>query len=82
MLTLHGKTRGSGPDDSLAFSPDGYRLFTSPTERGRDAEMQVWDATPMPDEPAADRHNYHDASRWITLDGDAPVPIGRCDPLP
>ena len=53
LLTLEGKNRGSIFNDSLAFSPDGHRLHYIPGGRGRDAEVQVWDATPMPDEPAA-----------------------------
>ncbi len=55
MLTL--KTAGvdrvgsNGLGNSgFAFSPDGHRLFYLPGGSRRDAEVQVWDATPMPDE--------------------------------
>ncbi len=36
----------------LAFGPDGRRLSYIPGGSRREAEVQVWDATPMPDEPA------------------------------
>jgi serine/threonine protein kinase/WD40 repeat protein len=34
----------------FAFSSDGHRLFYLPGGSRRDAEVQVWDATPLPDE--------------------------------
>ena len=37
----------------LAFGPDGHRLSYIPCGSRRVAEVQVWDATPMPDEPAS-----------------------------
>jgi serine/threonine protein kinase/WD40 repeat protein len=43
---------GSG-NSGFAFSPDGHRLSYVPGGSRREAEVQVWDATPMPDEPAA-----------------------------
>jgi WD40 repeat protein len=55
MLTL--KTTGvdlvgsNGLGNSgFAFSPDGHRLFYLPGGSRREAEVQVWDATPMPEE--------------------------------
>jgi hypothetical protein len=36
----------------LAFGPDSHRLSYIPCGLRREAEVQVWDATPMPDEPA------------------------------
>jgi hypothetical protein len=36
----------------FAFSPDGRRLSYLPGGSRRQAEVQVWDAKPMPDEPA------------------------------
>ena len=36
----------------FAFSPDGHRLSYLPGGSRREAEVQVWDAKPMPDEPA------------------------------
>jgi RNA polymerase sigma factor (TIGR02999 family) len=33
----------------FAFSPDGQRLFYIPAGNRRDAEVQVWDATPLPE---------------------------------
>src|SRR5262249_19325998 len=57
MLTL--KTNGvdlagsNGLGNSgFAFSPDGHRLSYLPGGSRRQAEVQVWDAKPMPDEPA------------------------------
>jgi hypothetical protein len=40
-------------NSGFAFSPDGHRLFHLPGGSRRKAEVQVWDATPMPDEPPA-----------------------------
>ncbi len=45
-------SNGSG-NSGFAFSPDGHRLSYLPGGSRRDAEVQVWDATPMPDESAA-----------------------------
>jgi eukaryotic-like serine/threonine-protein kinase len=57
MLTL--KTSGvalSGGDSlgssGFAFSPDGHRLSYLPGGSRREAEVQIWDARAMPDEPA------------------------------
>ena len=36
----------------FAFSSDGHRLFYLPGGWRRDAEVQVWDATPLPDDRA------------------------------
>jgi WD40 repeat protein len=36
----------------FAFSPDGLRLFHVPAGNRRDAEVQVWDATRLPDDRA------------------------------
>ena len=55
ILTLQTTRRdligSSGLGSSgLAFSHDGYRLFFVPGgARRRDAEVQVWDATPLPE---------------------------------
>jgi WD40 repeat protein len=44
------------PTRSLSFSPDGNRLFYVAGSYGREATVQVWDATPLPDErPEASR---------------------------
>ncbi len=40
------------PTRSLSFSPDGNRLFSVAGSYGREATVQVWDATPLPDEEA------------------------------
>jgi eukaryotic-like serine/threonine-protein kinase len=40
------------PTRSLSFSPDGNRLFFVVGSYGREATVQVWDATPLPDEQA------------------------------
>ena len=41
---------------SLSFSPDGNRLYYIVGSNGREARVQVWDATPLPDErPEASR---------------------------
>jgi WD40 repeat protein len=37
-------------NSGFAFSGDGRRLFYVPGGSRRDAEVQVWDATPLPDE--------------------------------
>jgi eukaryotic-like serine/threonine-protein kinase len=37
---------------SLSFSPDGNRLYYMVGSNGREARVQVWDATPLPDERA------------------------------
>ena len=57
MLTLN--TNGVAPStgeslgsSGFAFSPDGRRLSYLPGGSRRAAEVQVWDATAMPDEPA------------------------------
>ncbi len=42
----------STPIRSLSFSPDGNRLFHIVGSYGREATVQVWDATPLPDEKA------------------------------
>ena len=34
----------------FGFSPDGQRLFYVPSGLHRDAEVKVWDATPLPDD--------------------------------
>ena len=39
-------------DSGFAFSPDGDRLSFMPAGRRRDAEVQVWDATPLPEDRA------------------------------
>jgi WD40 repeat protein len=39
-------------NSGFAFSSDGHRLFYLPGGSRRDADVQVWDATPMPDERA------------------------------
>ena len=39
-------------NSGFAFSPDGHRLFYLPGGSRRDAEVQVWDATPLPDDRA------------------------------
>jgi len=57
MLTL--KTAGvdlvgsnSLGNSGFAFSPDGHLLLYLPGGSRREAEVQVWDATPTPNEPA------------------------------
>ncbi len=40
------------PTRSLSFSPDGNRLSYVVGSHGREARVQFWDATPMPDEKA------------------------------
>jgi eukaryotic-like serine/threonine-protein kinase len=41
---------------SLSFSPDGNRLYYMIGSNGREARVQVWDATPLPDQqPEASR---------------------------
>ena len=59
MLTLDAigvdligsNVRGSS---GFGFSPDGQRLYYVPSGPRRDAEVQVWDATPLPnDQPAS-----------------------------
>ncbi len=46
----------ASPTRSLSFSPDGNRLFYVVGSYGREATVQVWDATPLPDErPEASR---------------------------
>ena len=48
LLTLPAIGKGS-----LTFSPDGLRLsYVSATKHRGDAEVQVWDATPLPDDRA------------------------------
>ena len=42
----------SVPARSLSFSPDGNRLSYVVGSYGREARVQVWDATPLPDERA------------------------------
>ena len=42
---------GSPPESNLSFSADGRRLAYIAGSFGRDARVQVWDATPLPDEP-------------------------------
>jgi WD40 repeat protein len=44
---------GSGAirDSGFAFSPDGHRLYFVPGGNHRDADVQVWDATPSPKDP-------------------------------
>jgi eukaryotic-like serine/threonine-protein kinase len=53
VLTLQtpgGSVFGSGAirDSGFAFSPDGHRLYFVPGGNHRDADVQVWDATPLP----------------------------------
>ena len=53
LLTLPAIGKGG-----LTFSPDGLRLsYVSATKHSGDAEVQVWDATPMPEDrpPIAQR---------------------------
>jgi hypothetical protein len=45
----------SSGNSGFAFSPDGHRLFYLPGGSSREAEVQVWDAKPTPDEPAGAR---------------------------
>ena len=57
MLTLQATgvdlIGSNSPGNSgFAFSPDGHRLFYLPGGSRRDAEVQVWDATPLPEDPA------------------------------
>jgi eukaryotic-like serine/threonine-protein kinase len=47
LLTLKGTHRISG---SIAFSPDGNRLISVGGYRSRGSPVQVWDATPRPEE--------------------------------
>jgi WD40 repeat protein len=57
MLTLKtagidlGGGNGLG-ESGFAFSPDGRRLSYLPGGSHREAEVQVWEAKPMPDDPA------------------------------
>ena len=37
-------------DSGFGFSPDGHRLSLVPGGNYRDADMQVWDATPLPED--------------------------------
>jgi WD40 repeat protein len=41
----------------FGFSPDGRRLFYIPVGNHRDAEVQVWDATPLPEDRADPQFN-------------------------
>ena len=47
------------PTRSLSFSPDGNRLFYVAGSYGREATVQVWDATPLPDEEAEASRRRH-----------------------
>jgi hypothetical protein len=38
-------------NSGFTFSPEGHRLFYLPGGSRREAEVQVWDATPLPDDP-------------------------------
>jgi WD40 repeat protein len=80
MLTL--KTTGvdltgsNGLGNSgFAFSPDGHRLSYLPGGSRREAEVPVWDATPMPEESTSGpvREAIADA---VADDGDLEVKIG------
>ncbi len=50
-LEPSSRSMGAAPSaNSLSFSPDGHRLSFIVGSWGREARVQVWDATPMPDE--------------------------------
>ena len=67
----------ASPTRSLSFSPDGNRLFYVVGSYGREATVQVWDATPLPDERPDARDDYPEPTRWITLDVERPVLLCR-----
>jgi WD40 repeat protein len=41
---------GAIRDSGFAFSPDGHRLYFVPGGSHRDADVQAWDATPLPED--------------------------------
>ena len=45
-------TFAAGINPKLAFSPDGFRLSCISDVATKVAEVQIWDATPLPDDPS------------------------------